>query len=249
MNNLCLCFLLLLMNIYGMDAQSNMIDQARKLIYEGYLTGDESYWDRGIGILENQVATSSALKAKVELSIALYGKIGFEMAGKSENTAEKIADKTVALLEPLVGKNDQTAEVYAVLGSVYALKIAISPAKALYLGPKSASLLEKGIALNPESAVAWCELGNMRLHAPRLFGGSVDEAIECFSKAVSLFEKNGQTRSWQYLHAMVWLGKAYEEKGSWNEACDAYAYALRKEPSLKWVKEELLPQALAKKTR
>ncbi|MEZ4774899.1 MAG: hypothetical protein R3D00_17065 [Bacteroidia bacterium] len=229
-------------------SQSDPILSAKKLVYDGYLTGEAALWDKGIRQLEiiaNQGGTRS-FSSKYELAVALYGNIGFEMSKKDEKSADIIAEKTVELLENLQETHASSAEVHAILGSAYAMKIALSPAKALLLGPKSSSQLEKAIVLDPESPVAWCEMGNMRLHAPRLFGGSVKESIECFSKAIRLFEKQGSRYSWQYLHAMVWLGKAYEENGEWEKAYAAYLYALQKEPSLRWVKDELLPQAKLK---
>lgn len=230
------------------DAQSDPLVAARKRIYDGYLRGDAALWDRGISELRElaKVSGPQSFSAKFELSVALYGNIGFEMSIKDEKAAEITAEKTVALLETLRESHASSAEVHAVLGSAYAMKIALSPAKALLLGPKSASYLEKALVLDPESPVAWCEMGNMRLHAPRLFGGSVAESIVCFSKAIKLFEKKGALYSWQYLHAMVWLGKAYEENGEWDKAYAAYTYALQKEPALRWVKDELLPQAKSK---
>ncbi|MDX2246304.1 MAG: hypothetical protein SF052_05990 [Bacteroidia bacterium] len=229
-----------------LPAQNDPLIFARKSVYEGYLTGKAIYWETGIKQMILQVDNTPTFRTKLELAKALYGKIGFEISRKEEEAAGKVADQVLKLLEPMVEENDKSAEAHAILGSVYALKIAMSPAKALLLGPKSASHLEEAVSLNPENPVAWCELGNMRLHAPGLFGGDVEKAIDCFSKAVRLFEKKQEPYHWQYLHALVWLGKAYEAKAEWGKAYEAYQYALSKEPGLRWVREELLPEARQK---
>lgn len=224
-------------------------DQARKWVYQGYVTGDESDWDKGISMYQSAMKTSTGNKKDeitLELCIALYGKIGYYLSKENESAAEKLIDETEGYLKALLEENEEMAVAHAVLGSVYAMKIGISPSKALILGPRSADHLEKATELDPKSGVSWCELGNMRYHAPRLFGGSMSEAEDCFSKAASLFEQNQDTRRWHYLHALVWLGKSYEEQDEWKKAVETYEKTLKHEPNLEWVKDELLPNARRK---
>ena len=236
-------------NPYSGFSQHKDIEKARSEIYQGYISNNPNLWNTGIDILKRGYTQTKNDVYRYELALAYYGKIGFLLSLKEETAAEKLTDRTIALLEDLVTSHPQWAEVHAILGSVYALKIGMSPSKTLVLGPKSSKHIEKAIDLDPKSPQAWLEMGNFRFHSPRLFGGSKQEALEAFSQSAKLFESLGKTRSWEYLHAMAWLGKTYEEMGKPETALTVYQKLLQHEPSFLWAKEELLPQLEQKMNR
>ena len=223
-------------------SQNDDITKARDEIYQGYINNDPDRWDNGINILKKGYTRTKADIYRYELALAYYGKIGFLLSLKKETEAEKLTDRTIALLKDLLTTNPNWAEVHCMLGSTYALKIGMSPSKTLFLGPKSAEHIEKAVKLDPNCAEAWVEMGNFRFHSPRLFGGNKKEAKAAFEKAARLFEKRDEQNYWQYLHAMAWLGKSYEELDDNPSAKETYEKLLTQEPDFSWARDELLPE-------
>ena len=222
-------------------SQNDDITQARDEIYQGYINNDPDRWDNGINILKKGYTRTKSDIYRYELASAYYGKIGFLLSQKKEIEAEKLTDRTIALLKDLLEMNLNWAEVHCMLGSAYALKIGMSPSKTLFLGPKSADHIEKAVELDPNCAEAWVEMGNFRFHSPRIFGGNKKEAKAAFEKASRLFELRSEQNYWQYLHAMAWLGKSYEELDDNPSAKQTYEKLLAQEPDFSWARDELLP--------
>jgi tetratricopeptide (TPR) repeat protein len=78
-----------------------------------------------------------------------------------------------------------------------------------------------------------------------MFGGSKEDAMKNFSKAVSLFEREENIDSlspnWGYLESLAWLGRANTALENYETALYAYNKALNVEPNFMWVKNNLLP--------
>jgi tetratricopeptide (TPR) repeat protein len=229
-----------------LKAQAVSLEQCRKSIYQGYIAGDMASWRRGISQLKVGLAANPANASQFtyELALAQYGLIGYCIGSESCNDIDELIDSTEEMLEELLDQNERWAEVHAVLGGLYGLKIGMSPAKGIYLGPRSTRHIEKATEYGPDHPAGWIELGNARYHAPKLFGGDVEEAISCFSRAATLYESRPslKTYSWLYLHALAWLGQSYEKAGKADQALETYRRALVAEPDFKWVRDELIPQ-------
>lgn len=229
-------------------SQDRQIEQARTQIFQAYLADDLSAWKQGIQVLETEASRTFRPNKEIlyHLALAEYGLIGNCLTNDACDDVDSRIQKTEGYLEDLLDMDQPKAKVKALNGGFLAIKIKRHPAKAIYLGPRSASYIEGSVKDNPNDPAAWVEMGNFRLHAPSLFGGDVDEAIECFEKAERLFEEGDPSDkiSWIYLHSIVWQGKAKEMKGEYKEARLIYQSLLDRYPNFKWVKEELLPQLL-----
>src|SRR5690606_2519890 len=136
-------------------------------------------------------------------------------------------------------------EASALLASLYGFQVSYSPWKAMYLGSKSGSLMEKALKQNASSPLVWKLYGNSKLYTPETFGGSVEEAIKAYNKAVQLYEEGKSTieNNWFYLDALAFQGQAHMKKGENAKAIQAYEKALKVEPEYDWVKFALLPEA------
>lgn len=239
---LCLCSHL------TMEGQNHKIDQVRQMIFEAYQKGNHQLWRQAITQLENKDGMTNENDRMYELALAKYGLIGYCLATESCQDLDELIDDTEEHLDFLLDQDNISAKAKAMYGALLAMKIGINPAKAIYLGPRSSSYIDAAIKLNPQSPEAWVEMGNMRFHAPSLFGGDLDESIICFEKAVTLFEEGPQIdrQNWLYLHARVWAAQGYEKKEEWTKALLIYQAINAAYPDFMWVSAELLPAMLSR---
>lgn len=219
----------------------------RHEIYAAYLHGDRPRWEAGIAALaaENQRRQGQDATILYDLALAEYGLIAWCIGAQSceEAELEKRLDRTEAYLARLATLPGGAARSYATQGALLAMRIGLAPAKALYLGPRSSSYLERAMKADPQEPAAWVEKANMYYHAPTWLGGDKKAAIRCFSEAVRLFDAQPAKRqdNWLYLHSLTWLGQAYADTGHLTEAQQTYQRLLAYEPDLSWVRDQLLP--------
>jgi len=223
--------------------QSSPIEEARVEIYHGYLSGDERQWERGLQKLQQIERKQGSLELKYEIALAQYGLIGFHLAKNKKEGLEKRLDETIVLVQQILDRRPDHAAAHALLGGLYGLKIGLRPARGIYLGPRSSKHIQIATSEKPGHPAGWVEMGNAKFHTPMLLGGSIAEAISCFSKAVSLFNDNPVIKkyNWLYLHALAWLAQAYEKESKYAQALSIYQKILDYEPNFRWVRDELLP--------
>ena len=118
----------------------------------------------------------------------------------------------------------------------------------MYLGSRSAALMNEAIALDNQSAVVVQLYAGSRYYFPKMFGGDLKEAIRNYKKAIELFEKESRTDEWLYLDALAFLGKSYMRLGETEKAIITYKKALHIAPNFRWVKDSLLPKAVMSKS-
>ncbi len=232
-----------LLGLMNSNAQSSNIEMARETIYEGYISGDVKKWEKGLEMLNKCEQQLNSVELKYEIALAQYGLIGFYMAEDKKNELESRLDETISLVKRILEAEPKHAQAHALLGGLYGLKIGMKPARGIYLGPKSSKHIEIATTQNPEHPAGWVEKGNAKYHTPFLLGGNMSEAIKCFTKAIQLFNANPVFKkyNWLYLHALAWLGQAYEKESNYYEAQVIYQKILSHEPNFAWVKDELLP--------
>lgn len=228
-------------------AQDSTLLRAREHIYQGYITGEYNHWKSGLSILNtlNNRFRGKNSTVLYELAVAQYGLIGYHLANDQEDKVNLLIKQCERNGNKLLDFKETAAAAHALLGGLMGIKMDISPAKALFIGPQSMTHIEKSTKLGPQNPAAWLETANMRLHSPALFGGSTDEAIKCYKKSINYFNQqtDKERRCWLYLHAQAWLGKAYEKKGQYQQAITTYENALAYEANFGWIKDELLPAA------
>ena len=142
-------------------------------------------------------------------------------------------------------KEDDAEKYASFMGAFIAFEIGIDMYKAIYLGPKSMTYIYESVTINPKNPYGWLEKGNAEYHMPRAFGGSYEEAVANFSKALILFEETNNTDlNWLYLNTLTWLAVSYEKLNDYNNAEIIYQKILAIEPEFQWVKNELFPKFL-----
>lgn len=238
----------ILLNV-GIQAQQAGLEAGKEQTYQGYVSGDEKAWTKGVSMLKSALDQNPAdTELAYEYLVAEYGKIGYCNTTNSCGDLVPQIEDSQKRLKKLVKEEGEASRYSALMGGLLAMEIEQKPAQMMFLGPKCSSYISESVDMDTKNPTAWVEKGNLKFHAPRLFGGDMEEAIACFQKAILLYESNPSLKanSWQYLHALAWLGKAYEEEDEWGKARQTFEKALRVEPDFLWVKNELLPELLKK---
>lgn len=136
-------------------------------------------------------------------------------------------------------------ESYALLSSVYGMRIGSNMLRGMRLGPKADGALKRAFELDESNPRVWMLSGTSDLYKPRMFGGGLDKAIDQLNKALSFFETDSPGMAqpaWGLAEAHVWLGMAHIQNKAYDDARAEFEKALELEPEYAWVREVLLPQ-------
>lgn len=218
----------------------------KKNIYAAFITHDMAKWERVIRTIETTNATNT-VDQKLELINYYYGYIGWLIGQKKFSPAEKLIPKGEKLINEVLKVSPKNATAYSFKGSFLGFKIGIDKCKALFLGSDSKNSINKAMQLDPQNVQALIDKGNLLYYSPRFFGGDKTEALNYFLKGVKLMERNKETyQNWVYLNLLTMIASAYEKTDKLEDAKLTYEKIMRNEPDIKWVKDDLYPQLLAK---
>jgi tetratricopeptide (TPR) repeat protein len=184
----------------------------------------------------------------LDLAVAHLGLLSSTNRDRDENLFDEYYDHAVENLESMIEQDKKWAEPKALLSAVYGLKMGYSPMQGMFLGSKSASLIEKAKELAPQSPMVWKIYANSKYFTPEMWGGDLKEAIAAYEKSVQLYESKPADLkfNWMYLDALAFLGQAYFKNNEIGKAITTYEKILKLEPEFGWVKYSLLPKAKAK---
>ncbi|MEP0984734.1 tetratricopeptide repeat protein [Ekhidna sp.] len=202
--------------------------------YAAYLKASKTLWEKSI-----EEAKKKHGEKSFETAMAMYGLLNNTMATQDEETFDDFKDQTIDLLKDLIEENPKWGEPRAVLSSTYGLVMAYSPMKGMFLGMKSSSLMEEAVRLQPESALVQKLHGGSKLYTPEMFGGDPKIALEAFSRAIEIYEKQGAKENWLYLDTMMGLSMAYRKTDQNEKAKQTLEKAVTIEPQYYWAKSVL----------
>lgn len=141
---------------------------------------------------------------------------------------------------------ERTAEALALHSVVLGRLIGVRGVDAVFeYGRKSSAELDEAFALEPQNPRVLLLAGTTAYHKPKLWGGSVDRALQYFQEAAAEFEKESAgaavagAPAWGHAEAFAWVGRAYEKKGNIAAARAAYERALAIEPAFRGVTDKL----------
>ena len=214
-----------------------------------YSMNSITLWKDIVKNLENQFKESNNDSIMAfKLARAQYGLLTACIGNQDETTFNEFFDKTEENIKNLLKSYPQWSALYAMQAGVYSLKMAFDPGKGRFLGPKSGKIIEKAIKCNEYEPTAWVQKAGSKLHTPKQYGGSITEAINCYNKAIELFEQNDSmlVNNWQYVNSIIWLGNAYNTAEQYENALKTFEKALKIAPDHGWVKYDLYPKAKSK---
>ena len=162
----------------------------------------------------------------------------------SEREQEDLLDEAEQHLERALKIQPQFAEAMGLLSGVLGAKIAKSPMKGITLGPRSNSLIDEALAIAPDNPRLLLSKGIGKFNTPAAFGGSDREAEALIRRALTNFDKEGNSRpwpNWGRFDAHAWLGKILAGRGDKAGARAEYQKALAIAPNSAWIKYVLMP--------
>lgn len=243
-------FILLFLTFFVLQApaQSDLHDfiaAAKETVERGSIEFDKSLLMQGHSMFERALATDPENPfLQYHVAYAEYRLMTF-LLNREKDRLDPVADKAVDRLEKLLRTKPDWSEAQALLSAVHGLQIAKSWTRAMTLGPKANRLAQQATENDPENPRAWLMHAAQKLNTPRMFGGSIDEALDAYEKAVDLYanktDKDPLEPTWGYTDALVWLGITYERLDRDEEALAVFHKVLEVEPDYAWVKYTLLP--------
>lgn len=219
----------------------NRISDLNKASYNAYLSGSMNLWKQSVEMAKQNHKQSPTAKTKYEWAFAEFGLLNATMKDQNEDIFDDYIDGTVEKLEELIDMEYNVAESKAVLSALTGLKIAYSPLKGMFLGPKSSSYITEALALDPQSPIVQQLYGNNQNFTPEMWGGNQENAIEAYNKAISIYEEQDTHDLWMYLDVQAWLGILHKKAGRDQEALEVWTKAIKQEPDFNWVKKNLIP--------
>lgn len=153
------------------------------------------------------------------------------------------AQKKIVLLEQ---RKQNESMISAYKAAFVGFEIGLAPYKAPFIGPKSLEFAKKSASADSTNAFAYVQLANIAYYTPAIFGGSKVKALEYYTKALKLMEKNKEylLHNWNYLNLLATITNAYIEMGFYDSARKICIKTLKTEPNFEWVKKELYPKTL-----
>ena len=223
------------------DAQTS--GKLKKQTYSAYLSNSVTVWK----VIEKQISTKQNqspdnMQLLLDLTNVQYGLLNACIANKDKDTYNQYIEKAEKNVEELIESDDQWAEAHALKSALLSVEMSFSPSKGMYLGAKSAQHIESAIKADPSEPTGWVQKGGSKLFTPKMFGGSIGEAIKCYKEAIRLYETDTMQTSnnWQYINTLAWLGNAYKQNENYEMAKQTYRKAIAVEPEFYWVKNILM---------
>jgi tetratricopeptide (TPR) repeat protein len=194
-------------------------------------------------ILKTDSSNSSALYG---LTFTGYKLLEFSLQKGNESLFDIFYQPAIDNANRLISSDKYLSEGKSLLSGIYMMKIANSPMSAVTLSSEINGLLDEAEKADPKNPVSFIVRGEMKYNTPKLFGGSPEDAVKNFNKAVALCEENPDTgivdTRWASLESLAWLGRAFVKLENYDAAKFAYQKALNIQPDFGWVKYVLLPE-------
>ncbi len=216
--------------------------QNNEQILSFFVSNKMNEWKSFIDNNETQYRATS--EQKLEFVNYQYGYIAWCVGKKKYDEAKKYIEKAENTLNELEKIKFSLSSVYAYRAAFLGFKVAMSPLKAPFLGPKSVSNAENALKLSQDNWFAHLQMGNIKFYSPSIVGGSKSEALNHYLRAKKILEANDAfyKSNWNYLNLLVGIANTYIELDNLDLAKKYYDAALLLYPNFHWVKNELYPE-------
>ena len=215
-------------------------------IYKAYISNDMNLWKKTIDEMNQQKSKSNDFR--LELINYQYGYIAWCIGNKKYKIAEtyiELGEKSIHILEKT---GSYASSVNAYNSAFYGYRIGLNLLKAPFFGPKSVECAKLSIKQDTNSPYGYIQYANSQFYMPSVFGGSKKIALDYYTKAKNLMERNPNEaiEDWNYLSLLSMIAKTYTALKDFNQAKLYYEKILKIEPDFLWVKNELYPELLKK---
>jgi tetratricopeptide (TPR) repeat protein len=156
-----------------------------------------------------------------------------EVASEQRDRAQAkgAAESGIKMGEKAVALDGRNAENHRVLGTLCGQVISANVLAGLKWGKCAQEEINKAVELDPKSPLAQLGRGVGNYYLPAQLGGSIEQAIKDFDKAIAL--------DGQLAEAHLWRGIALRKANRNAEARKAFERSLQLNPKRVWAKQQL----------
>lgn len=214
----------------------------RSDIYKAFITGDIKQWKSVIDRMNREKTNNPETRA--ELLNYQYGYIGWCIGIKDYPEAKKYLSLAESNLEFLSANRLSRARVKAYKAAFTGYRIAMNNMLAPVLGFKSIEYAGEAAALDPSDPFVWIQNGNVEFYWPKVLGGSKKEALDHFTKALDLMEKDPSSlkENWLYINLLLLISQTYTYLDDYVSSKIYLERILKIAPDFAWVKNSKYPR-------
>jgi tetratricopeptide (TPR) repeat protein len=166
---------------------------------------------------------------QIALARSYLSEVALELRDKRE--ARIAAEAGIAAAKDAIAAEPNKAEYHRLLGTLCGQVIPADPLAGFQHGKCAKQEIEKALALDPKSALAWVSSGVGKYYLPPMLGGGLDLALKDFEKATALNPKLAE--------AWLWIGLTHRKAGRNPQARQALEKAQSLNPQRVWIKQQL----------
>lgn len=237
---MCRNLILIVISLCALGVQAQQSPKER--IYQAFIADNMDEW--GEIILEQNSKRASLSDDQLgELVNFYYGYTGWLMEEGPKKKTKQYIEEGDMIIDDLMARYPEESDWYAFKAAFFAYKMSVSPMKVPFLGGKSMDNIDLAIEVGPESPQGWIERGNALFYMPKAVGGSKEEALVAYGKALAYLESRPENlhHNWIYLNVMMILGQSYEKTDQLEKAKSTYDRLLEIEPNFIYMRDELYP--------
>ncbi len=184
----------------------------------------------------------------IELVNYQYGYIAWCIGNKKIDEAKyylELAEKNISILSKDI---NNLSMVNSYKAAFYGYRIGLNNLLAPFLGIKSIDCAKLAIKIDQENPLGYVQYANIQFYMPSVFGGSKEEALTYYLKAMELMEKNVSDikENWNYLSLLTVIAQSYSYLNDFKSSIFYLEKILKLEPEFSYVKNELYPKVLNK---
>lgn len=207
-------------------------------LYAAYLKNDMSVWDKYI---HNVNFNSLNTKERLRYLNYEYGYIGATTDYDRKETAAHITafETHINALKPVLPE----AQLKMYQSSLAAYKAMVNKMQFISKGLEAFNLVKEAYEIDSLDPAVMMLKASVDFYAPKGFGGNKQQALHCYLRARTTFEKKGLTHcNWNYMSCLMSIAQCYDKMGYTTKAIKLCEDILQKEPNFLYVKNTLLPE-------
>lgn len=218
----------------------------QKDLYQAFLLNDAAKWEKVTYNYEKNADLSSNVDL-LKLIHCYYGYISVLIDKDQDKKATENLKKAETYIDKILKEEPNNAAALNYKGVFISYYVSMNKMKAPALGNQILTNLNKAYKLDPNNVQILFDRGNSLFYPPKMFGGNKTEALKYYQKAISIIEKQNNTReNWIYVQLLFQVGRCHELTGNLELAKKEYEKTLKIEPNLKLLRDKYYPGLLNK---
>jgi len=210
-------------------------------LYESYVDGRMELWKGILADMNRDYNRQEDPRLLYDMCFTYYGYIGYLINEEEDKAARAMLDEAMKRTDRLEKIYEDRPDVLALQGAMLGFRIYLSKFTSMYLGPRSLKYIKTAYEAADTCFNCIVEMGNMKYYTPKVFGGSKEEAVLYYEKALQILETSSlkKDRHWLYMNTVLLLADAYKSTGRKASACRLYEELLNYEPRAEWIRKDL----------